>query len=240
MDFLVFRLYGPMASWGATAVGGVRPSHPLPTRSAMLGLLSAALGIRRHQQDDLDTLSGSLDIAVRSPGRGILIRDYHTSQVPSVDKKAVWSHRKAELENSRKGLNTILSTRDYWADNVWIIALSSRPGATISLDAIEEALAKPRFPLFLGRKSCPLAAPLAPRRVEAEGLKQALYTNWSPLTAEGNFEAKWNRESEIHWESEDTTLVATETFEQWDQPGSRKRWQFEKRTVYVTRLGREG
>ncbi|MEX2322042.1 MAG: CRISPR-associated protein Cas5, partial [Saccharospirillum sp.] len=39
MEFLVFRLYGPLASWGNTAVGGVRPTLAMPTRSAILGML---------------------------------------------------------------------------------------------------------------------------------------------------------------------------------------------------------
>ena len=36
-DYLVFRLYGPMASWGQAAVGGDRPTDIQPSRSAVLG-----------------------------------------------------------------------------------------------------------------------------------------------------------------------------------------------------------
>nr|WP_284509571.1 CRISPR-associated protein Cas5 [Salinivibrio costicola] len=46
-DYLVFRLYGPLASWGEPAVGGDRPTSAYPSRSAVLGLLGAALGIKR-------------------------------------------------------------------------------------------------------------------------------------------------------------------------------------------------
>lgn len=238
MDYLVFRLYGPMASWGATAVGEVRPTHVLPTRSAILGLLAAALGIRRDQQARLDALSESVDVAIRAPGRGALIRDYHTAQMPSTEKKAIWTNRKAELENSRK-INTVLSTRDYWGDSQWIVALNQRTGATVGLDELEAALVSPRFPLYLGRRSCPLAAPLSPRRIDADGLKSALYEDWAPLTPNADIEMRWKGLEEIQWESSDPTLTATETIEQWDQPGSRARWQFGKRTVYTMRLSRE-
>ena len=44
-DYLLLRLYGPLASWGEIAVGESRHSAVQPSRSALLGLLGAALGI---------------------------------------------------------------------------------------------------------------------------------------------------------------------------------------------------
>ena len=48
MDFLVFQLQGPMAAWGDTAVGEFRPSLDAPGLSSLVGLLGAALGLRRE------------------------------------------------------------------------------------------------------------------------------------------------------------------------------------------------
>jgi CRISPR system Cascade subunit CasD len=45
--YLLFQLYAPLVSWGAPAVGEVRHTDTIPTRSALLGLLAAALGIPR-------------------------------------------------------------------------------------------------------------------------------------------------------------------------------------------------
>ncbi|MCV5225042.1 type I-E CRISPR-associated protein Cas5/CasD, partial [Escherichia coli] len=56
-----------------------------------------------------------------------------------------------------------ISQREYRCDGYWHIALSATPDAPVSLQAICEALVSPCFPLYLGRKSCPLALPLAPR-----------------------------------------------------------------------------
>ena len=42
-ELLVFRLFGPLASWGEIAVGQVRPSAVRPTRSALLGLLAGGV-----------------------------------------------------------------------------------------------------------------------------------------------------------------------------------------------------
>ena len=47
-DFLVFQLYGALASWGDIAVGEYRPSQGHPSKSAITGLLAAALGIERE------------------------------------------------------------------------------------------------------------------------------------------------------------------------------------------------
>ncbi|PAP57596.1 type I-E CRISPR-associated protein Cas5/CasD, partial [Salmonella enterica subsp. enterica serovar Braenderup] len=49
-QYLVFQLHGPMASWGVDAPGEVRHSQAQPSRSALLGLLAAALGIRRDEE----------------------------------------------------------------------------------------------------------------------------------------------------------------------------------------------
>ena len=55
-QYLIFQLHGPMASWGVDAPGDVRHTHELPSRSALLGLLAAGVGIRR---DDTERLPAS-------------------------------------------------------------------------------------------------------------------------------------------------------------------------------------
>lgn len=239
MEFLVFRLYGPLASWGDTAVGGTRPTHLMPTRSAILGLLAAALGITRSQQAKLDQLSEALHIAVKAESVGVLVRDYHTAQVPSAEKKAIWNHRKAETENIRNSLNTILSTRDYRADADWVVALSSKSGAEFNLGDISDALRYPVFPLYLGRKACPPAAPLHPRLVDADDLLSALNTPFEPLSYRAGAANKIKQPVLVYqWEADVEGLEPTEVFEQWDEPGVRSRWQFGKRTVYSKRVAR--
>ncbi|WP_028672571.1 type I-E CRISPR-associated protein Cas5/CasD [Saccharospirillum impatiens] len=239
MEFLVFRLYGPLASWGNTAVGGVRPTLAMPTRSAILGMLGAALGIRRDEAERLEALASSFDVAVKAESQGVLLRDYHTSQVPTTDKKAIWHTRKDELGSNRERINTILSTRDYRADGHWVIALRSSSEASVSLSDLEKALKTPRYPLSLGRKSCPLAAPLHPRLVQAPGLQTALDTTFDAISESPGAQKALHRSEVIYqWEGEDSELKQEETFEQWDDPGSRQRWQFKKRTVHSSQVQR--
>ena len=45
-QYQIFQLHGPIASWGVDAPGEVRHTHELPSRSALLGLLAAGVGIR--------------------------------------------------------------------------------------------------------------------------------------------------------------------------------------------------
>jgi CRISPR system Cascade subunit CasD len=50
--YLLFQLYAPLVSWGAPAVGEVRHTDTIPTRSALLGILAAALGISRDNEEE--------------------------------------------------------------------------------------------------------------------------------------------------------------------------------------------
>lgn len=184
-EFLLFRLSGPLASWGEIAVGERRSSWPRPSKSAVLGLVAAALGYDRHDADAHASLNEGLHFAVRvdTPMRGgdglaldeslKPLRDYHTAQVPSARRGKKWATRAEELDEDH--LNTILSERWYWTNMTATIALWRKEGAPErpSLAEIEAALCEPVFALYLGRKSCPLARPLNAGRVSADCIANA-------------------------------------------------------------------
>src|SRR5689334_9356211 len=94
--FLCFRLHGPLASWGDIAVGERRPSAPHVSRSAVLGLIAAALGIRRDDSDAWGELDRSVGFASRTDAPGELLVDYHTAQGP--DEKLL----RAEAAGAKK------------------------------------------------------------------------------------------------------------------------------------------
>ena len=54
------------------------------------------------------------------------------------------------------------------------MAVQPLPGAPHTLDALAHALRQPHFVLYLGRKCCPPAAPLAPAVTEAASALAAL------------------------------------------------------------------
>lgn len=234
-QYLVFRLYGPMASWGQAAVGGDRPAGIQPTRSAVLGLLGAALGIKRRDETALQELQRSIMVAVKQCVPSSLMRDYHTTQVPSHSKKVVHHTRKSELSEVK--LNTILSSRDYRCDGLWVVAISLAEKSSITLKKIQEALIKPTYILSLGRKSCPLALPLMPKIIVAGTLRVALDTEFPAITRSLKEDALWlgsNNHVTYFWEGEKSQMndASVLTTQPWDEPISRSRWQFKAREMH--------
>ena len=128
-DYLVFHLYGPMASWGETAVGEFRPSSDHPSRSAILGLIAASLGVRREDAETLKSIAASYALAIAVESSGTLLRDYHTTAVPPSGKgknRRHYATRKDELSGPRDGLSTILSSRDYRCDSKYLVCMWRR------------------------------------------------------------------------------------------------------------------
>ncbi len=231
-EYLVFRLYGPMASWGQAAVGGDRPTGLLPSRSAVIGLLAAALGIKRDEEEALQQLQGGIQLAVKQCTPSSLMRDYHTTQVPSHKKGVGHYSRKSEL--NEKGLNTVLSSRDYRCDGLWIVAISLVDTTPLLLSRLRDALLKPTFMLYLGRKSCPLSVPVLPRIVTVDKIKEALDIEFPSLTRSAKEDRLWfgaNQMVTYFWEGEAKAFgdKAVLTTQPWDEPVDRSRWQFRQR-----------
>ena len=103
--------------------------------------------------------STGLPLLCHAPGR--LLADYHTTQVPPTKGKRRFATRAEEL--AAPDLNTILSRRDYRSGAWHLAALWARVAAPRwTLEELAEAMRRPGFVPYLGRKSCPLGLPLAP------------------------------------------------------------------------------
>ena len=176
MQFLVFQLQASLAAWGDVAVGEFRGSRDAPGASALVGLLGAALGVTRDDESAHAALRDGCLFAVGTVASGQLLRDYHTAQVPGRAQLKGRPHhtRRDELNLPKHELHTILSTRDYRQNAAWAVAVQAQVDAPHSLAALAQALREPRFVLYLGRKCCPPAAPLAPVVHEAESAHAAL------------------------------------------------------------------
>ena len=236
-DFLVFQLYGALTSWGDIAVGGYRPSQGQPSKSAITGLLAAALGIDR-EDDTVHVKLGQhygVEVCVRTAGE--FLRDYHTTQVPGGEREYI--SRREELLTDKLNLNTILSQRDYRTDAFYQIALwvSKQEDAPYTLEKLKHALEQPKFGLYLGRKSCPASLPLSPVIMSGVTLKQAF--DEYPL----NKAQPWIKKlgvsglTSYFWEhrglkTEELGMVYSMTYPRRDQVLSRKRWQFAARDEY--------
>ena len=90
-QYLIFQLHGQMASWGVDAPGEVRHTHELPSRSALLGLLAAGVGIRRDDTERLNAFNRHYSLVVCASRNPRWARDYHTVQMPKEVRKARYS-----------------------------------------------------------------------------------------------------------------------------------------------------
>lgn len=226
-DYLVFQLYGPMAAWGDIAVGETRRSTVHPAKSAILGLMAAALGIDRMDETTHSTMAAAYGLAVKVLSSGSLLIDYHTVQVPPQKRKVVFRTRKDELASSKLG--TLLSSREYRCDAAYLAALwVEQEPAPFSLIELEEAIKRPKYTIYLGRKACPMSIPLSPKVSNFETLKMA-------LDSRENFEKEVanicrNQTHLYYWDDTSHSGLRTEQrTERWDQPQSRRRWQFSPR-----------
>ena len=169
MEFLVFQLQAPLASWGEPAVGEFRGSASHASHSAVVGLLGAALGLSRDAEAAHAALRDGYGLAIGLLASGTLLRDFHTAQVPprSALKNRPHFTRRQELAVGKLG--TILSSREYRQNAACLVALQLRvPSAPApSLAQLAGALRKPKFALYLGRKTCVPSAPLWPQLIEA-------------------------------------------------------------------------
>lgn len=129
MSTLLLRFAGPMQAWGADSRFDIRKTNREPTKSGVVGLLAAALGMRRDEPPDE---LAALRFGVRVDREGVLLRDFHMVK----GEKASY-----------------MTTRYYLCDAVFLVGLCGRDEAL--MERLEDAVRHPAYPLFLGRRSCP-------------------------------------------------------------------------------------
>ncbi len=247
-DYLLLRLYGAQASWGELAVGEMRHTAVQPSRSALLGMMAAALGVERDDDVRQQALAEGYRFAVCLDGVGTPLRDFHTVQSGVPARKQRFYSRRQELLAGK--VDTLLSTREYRCDAHAIVAIEALPDAPHSFVELADALRRPRFMLYLGRKSCPLAVPPSPLQVSAASLCEAFSkANWPSLMAlagRGRDQVwpgamdRWvfNLDgARLYWDVGMNVGIQS-TFEhvRHDQPLSRQRWQFGPRRELVALL----
>lgn len=148
MPTLLLRLAAPLQSWGGDCKFEIRKTQKEPTKSGVIGLLAAALGWKRDNEEGLIRLN-TLKFGVRVDQQGQNIMDFHTVQ----------------------GEKSYITYRHYLSDAIFLAGLESED--KLFLYSLENALKNPVFPLFLGRRSCPPTLPVV-MGIRDCGLEQAL------------------------------------------------------------------
>jgi CRISPR system Cascade subunit CasD len=182
VEYLVFLLYAPLGAMGGIAVGERRAGFDRPGKSAILGLVAAALGLDRSDEEAHVALAGGYGLGLGEIAAGRLLSDYHTTQAPPQRKGRRFDTRREEL--AVDDLGTILSIREYRTEPAYLVVLWARNASRWPLGQFAEALMRPQFHLYFGRKACPLGAPLDPRVVQAEDCGSAIRTYIANRTPE--------------------------------------------------------
>jgi len=157
MKTLILKTEG-MSAYGLQTFDVHRKINHFPTRSAVIGLLGAALGITRDNHQQLYALSKQLKIAVQVNKTGQKIVDYHTVQ-----------NFRSPMGKIQKG--TKPTYREYWCDSEHSFAITADDE---TIEVLCSKVKSPVFTLFQGRKSCPLTRPLFDSVVENDNPANAL------------------------------------------------------------------
>jgi CRISPR system Cascade subunit CasD len=180
-EWLVICLKAPLASFGENAGNAERGSADLPTRSALIGLAAAALGVEREDADGQRRLSHGLVTASALYDRGHPLADFHSFQ--SLHQSGKGAATRREALKMEAYLETSISRRHYRADGLWQGAyrLADSADPILTLETLRKAFEEPRFTLYLGRKSCSLSHPLAPRLTMADCVTTAFHAQFKAV-----------------------------------------------------------
>jgi CRISPR system Cascade subunit CasD len=151
---LFLRLEGPLQSWGGRTIGRFRRTESVPTKSGVIGLLGAALGLSRQQLNARLEELNQLTMAVRVDRAGHVEEDYQT-----VGAKVGVLAADGEIKKTAatREVEAIISPREFLIDASFLVILR---GDSTLISELSAALQDPKWPLFLGRKRCVPGTPV--------------------------------------------------------------------------------
>ena len=177
-----------MQSWGTTSRFDHRDTGKEPSKSGVVGLLAAAMGIDRENWIDLEPLA-RLSVGISHDRPGVPKRDYQTAQ-------HIISANRTKIHE------TAVTTRDYLADAAFLVGLESDD--RLLLEKAHASLQNPVWLLFLGRKSYVPSEPIWIEDGVQDAPMREVLIRWPWIATR----RKWEEPPEkllVSWESEDGT-----------------------------------
>lgn len=155
MPTLLMRFVAPMQSWGTQSQFDDRDTDKEPSKSGVIGLVCAAMGVPR--EDVTRTLElAALRLGVRVDQAGQPLTDYHTARMSAKS-------------------NTVQTWRHYLSHAAFLVGLEGQN--RVLLELAHAALKTPFYPLSLGRKSFVPSLPVwLPDGLRDEPLELALHS----------------------------------------------------------------
>ena len=163
---VAFLIDGPMQAWGSSSRFQYRETEAFPTKSALLGLSAAALGIDKYGPDEserLAELAALRAIVCAIPRRGesqtLRLTDFHTIGGGYEKQGSVMEKLSIPRKASGPPFGTVITRRTYLTDARFVAAFE---GSDSTVRAVADALADPVWGVWFGRKTCLPALPLTP------------------------------------------------------------------------------
>lgn len=176
--YLALLLDAPLQSWGFASRFQRRTTGLHPTKSGVLGMICAAMGIGKGTDAErkmlpklaaLNMTSIAIPRVVSGPRAGMAepvpmrrLEDFHTVGA-AYDENDPWERQmmihnaKRKLRKNRGGYNPDTTIRQYLLDARFGIILT---GDRILLERVAAALQNPLWGIWFGRKSCIPAEPI--------------------------------------------------------------------------------
>jgi CRISPR system Cascade subunit CasD len=224
MKCLVFRLKSQIASFGRLSVGEKRLTEDSPTKSQILGLINGCLGNNKETFDffRFDLASKKIDY---SKNKMTQLKDYHTivNLQKSGFKKIKGAITRKNMLEIKNDLNTTLSDRHYYENVDFLIAINVEDKKA---EIIKNALIKPKYAPYIGRKCCVLSEPFAPEIITGNDIfelfneyekKYEILPNANIIRCDSNFNIeKYSKATRVKRDVKENIQL----------------WQFSKRNEY--------
>ena len=165
MPALAFYIDAPLQSWGASSKFQNRETNSFPTKSALIGILAAALGIDKWDSDEAEKLQvlTALKMTVvkllKEKAPITRLSDFHTIGGGYDKNKSLREKMSISSKASGGPFGTVITRRSYLNDARFIALFE---GEQSLLEKIQIALLNPTWGLWFGRKHCLPASPLSP------------------------------------------------------------------------------
>lgn len=172
--FLALHLEGPLQSWGFDSQFNRRNTGLMPTKSGILGICLAALGIDRGSEDERLLLQQSVKLRLLAIAVPRKLKRYG-DQVDELPVRRITDYHTVQNTKTAEGKtkDTHLTFRQYLCDAFFVCVLF---GDSELVRRLGKALENPVWGIWLGRKACIPAAPVFIRvfTSEQEALEQLL------------------------------------------------------------------
>lgn len=169
MKTILLKFAGPLQAWGTGSHYETRQTDRYPSKSAIVGMIAAALGYRRDEAAGLAELN-KLDFAVRIDQPGKILRDFQIA---------------ASHKPNGEFLRSYVTNRYYLQDAVNVVAIGSADQEL--MEKILTALKAPYFQLYLGRRALPVNADFLLDTQESGVIESLQKLSWQA--------AKWYQDS---------------------------------------------